>query len=103
MHTKEVKEVLTKISSKEPLCIDEKDFEIIEQMVDEGLIKPDDEGYSLTDYGKVIEVMGYESRLKQEPEESPNPKLVYNKSIIILLAWLLAVFSILGCVYYLSV
>ncbi|WP_081209341.1 hypothetical protein [Salegentibacter sediminis] len=102
MHTKEAEEVLTKISSKEPLCIDEKDFEIIEEMVDEGLIKPNNEGYSLTDYGKVIEVMGFETHQKQEQNEPPEPKPVINRSIIIFLAWLLAVCSILGCVYSLS-
>lgn len=102
MHTKEVEQILNKISSKESLYICENDFRLIEQLVDEGLIKPENEGYSLTDYGRVIEVMGYDTHQKQEPGEQSKSKSVFPKSIIILFTWLIAVFSILGCVFYLS-
>ncbi|HSP12958.1 MAG TPA: hypothetical protein VLO29_10575 [Salegentibacter sp.] len=102
MQTKEIERVLTRISSKESLYISEKDFRIIEKMVDEGIIKPDNKGYSLTDYGKVIAVMGYETHQKKEPQEQIISNSLFPKSIIILLTWLTAVISILSCVYYLS-
>lgn len=102
MQPQEIERFLNKISSKESLYISENDFRVIEQLVKEGLIKPDNEGYSLTDYGKVIEVMGYDTHQKKDPGKQVISDSVFPKSIIIFFTWLIAVFSILSCVFYLS-
>lgn len=106
MQTEEIEKVLAKISNQEALYIGERDFKVIEEMVEEGLIKPDNKGYTLTDYGKVIDVMGYETHQKPEPQSEPlkeiNSNPIFSRGLIIFLAWILAVFSILSCVFYLS-
>lgn len=70
----------------------ELDDEVLEKLMQDGLIKRNHEGgFSLTGYGEIIEVMGYKAHQKKKKRSNSSGKQMYKNWILIVMIVLVVI------------